>query len=321
MPFLFPDRFQAFDLNVDRPTVMAILNVTPDSFSDGGRFNAGRESFDVDVEAVVDAARIALRDGAGILDVGGESTKPGAEPVEEAEELRRVVPVVRALAQGFDVPISIDTRRPVVADAALEAGAALVNDVAAGRYIDSQRRLADESESGFPEEMAEVVARRGASVALMHMRGVPQTMQATPPEYPNGVVEEIFSFLARRRDAFIGMGVAPEKILFDPGLGFGKTFEQNWSIIANIERFHALGGPLLLGFSRKTFLRETARRRDEGRGLSPAIPDVATLDQETATLAALVARRGVAVLRVHNVRQTALALEIARRSEAEAPRQ
>ena len=283
MPFLFPDRFQSFNLNVERPTIMAILNVTPDSFSDGGRFNTNSaDAFDIDVDAVVEAARNAIRDGAEILDVGGESTKPGAEPVDEAEETRRVVPVVQALARTFDVPISIDTRRPCVADAALEVGASIVNDVAAGRYIDSQRRLADETESGFPEEMAEVV---------------------------------------RRRDAFVAVGVAPERIAFDPGLGFGKTFDQNWSLIANLERFRELGGPVLLGFSRKTFLRETARRYNEGRGLTDeaALPDVATLDQETATLSALVAARGVEILRVHNVRQTALALEIARRSVVEAP--
>ena len=321
MPFFSPDRFPSFNLNAERPTVMAILNVTPDSFSDGGRFDSNRaDAFEIDVDAVVDAARSVIRDGAGILDVGGESTKPGADPVDEAEETRRVVPVVRALAKTFDVPISVDTRRPCVADAALEAGASIVNDVAAGRYIDSQRRLAEESESGFPEEMVEVVARRGASVVVMHMRGVPKTMQAAPPEYPGGVVEEILAFLERRRDAFVAAGVAPKKIAFDPGLGFGKTFDQNWSIVANLERFHALGGPLLLGFSRKTFLRETTRRYNETRGLTDetALPDVATLDQATATLAALVAPRGVEILRVHNVRQTALALEIARRSVAEA---
>lgn len=322
MPFLFPDRFQSFNLNVERPTIMAILNVTPDSFSDGGRFNTNSaDAFDIDVDAVVEAARNAIRDGAEILDVGGESTKPGAEPVDEAEETRRVVPVVQALARTFDVPISIDTRRPCVADAALEVGASIVNDVAAGRYIDSQRRLADETESGFPEEMAEVVARRGASVVIMHMRGIPKTMQAATPEYPGGVVDEILAFLKRRRDAFVAVGVAPERIAFDPGLGFGKTFDQNWSLIANLERFRELGGPVLLGFSRKTFLRETARRYNEGRGLTDeaALPDVATLDQETATLSALVAARGVEILRVHNVRQTALALEIARRSVVEAP--
>ncbi len=321
MPFFSPDRFPSFNLNAERPTVMAILNVTPDSFSDGGRFDSNSGgAFKIDVEAVVEAARNAIRDGAEILDVGGESTKPGAKPVDEAEETRRVVPVVRTLAREFNVPISVDTRRPCVADAALGVGAMIVNDVAGGRYIDSQRRLAEESESGFPEEMAEVVARRGASVVIMHMRGIPKTMQAAPPEYPDGVVEEVLAFLERRRDAFVAAGVALERIAFDPGLGFGKTFDQNWSLIANLERFHELGGPLLLGFSRKTFLRETARRYNETRGLTDeaAFPDVATLDQATATLAALAATRGVEILRVHNVRQTALALEIARRSVAEA---
>ena len=213
-----------------RTVLMGILNVTPDSFSDGGRFAKASSRFDVDLDALADAARKLVRDGAGILDVGGESTRPGSAPVDEAEELRRVAPAIAALKRAVDVPISVDTYRAAVADAALEAGAEIVNDVAAGRYISSQKRFAAEDEEGFPEEIAEVARRRGAAVVLMHMRGTPQTMQEGTPVYPQGVTNEVCAFLARRRDRFLGAGVPLESIAFDPGLGFGKTFEQNWDL-------------------------------------------------------------------------------------------
>ena len=248
---------------------MGILNVTPDSFSDGGRFAKASSRFDVDLDALADAARKLVRDGAGILDVGGESTRPGSAPVDEAEELRRVAPAIAALKRAVDVPISVDTYRAAVADAALEAGAEIINDVAAGRYISSQKRFAAEDEEGFPEEIAEVARRRGAAVVLMHMRGTPQTMQDGTPEYPNGVTNEVCAFLARRRDRFLDAGVPLERIAFDPGLGFGKTFEQNWELLRNVDKLRELGGITLVGDSRKRFLAETARRFNSARKAEP----------------------------------------------------
>lgn len=301
-------------LDYAQPIIMAILNVTPDSFSDGGRFRESQDgAFEVDLDAVVDAAKKALRDGAAILDVGGESTRPGTDPIEEAEELRRVIPVVKALRRAVDAPISVDTYRPSVAAAALEEGAQIVNDVAAGRYIESEKRFADENEEGFREEMAEVVAQYGAAVVLMHMKGAPKTMQTGKIEYPLGVVEEVCAFLERRRDAFLNAGVDEYKICYDPGLGFGKTFEQNWELAMRSEYFRRLGGPVLYGYSRKSMLRENARRYREECGIAPenALPDRATLDFETGVLSAILATKGVEVLRVHDVPGTALALRVA----------
>lgn len=297
---------------------MGILNATPDSFSDGGRFAKKSSRFDVDLNALVDAGRKLTRDGAEILDVGGESTRPGSEPVDEAEELRRVVPAIRALKETLGVPISVDTYRPAVADAALESGAEIVNDVAAGRYVGSQKRFANEDEEGFPEETAEIVSRRGAAVVLMHMRGVPKTMQEGTPTYPDGVTNEVCAFLSRRRDRFLERGVPLEKIAFDPGLGFGKTFEQNWELLKNVNKLHELGGVLLVGDSRKRFLAETARRFNEARGAKPdddVDPDaLRTRDFATVATTVALARKGVQIARVHNVALSAFALDLARRS-------
>ncbi len=297
---------------------MAILNATPDSFSDGGRFANASERFKVDVAAVVEAGRKALRDGATILDVGGESTRPGCDPVDEAEELRRVVPVVKALKEELNAIVSIDTYRPAVAAATLEVGAELVNDIAAGRYVGTQSRFADEAETGYPEEMAEVVAKYGAGVALMHMRGVPKTMQASDPVYPAGVTPEVYAFLQRRRDAFLNAGVALDRIALDPGFGFGKTFEQNWELLRETYKLHELGCPLLVGDSRKRFLVETARRYNESRGIE-ADPDVdptaiETRDLATAATTCFMARQGAQLIRVHNVARSAFMLELARRA-------
>ncbi len=297
---------------------MGILNVTPDSFSDGGRFAKKSRRFDVDLDALVDAGRKLVRDGAGILDVGGESTRPGSDPVDEAEELRRVVPAVRALKAALDVPISVDAYRPAVADAALEVGAEIVNDVAAGRYVGSQKRFAREDEEEFPEEMAEVVRRRGAAVVLMHMRGVPKTMQEGTPTYPNGATKEVCAFLARRRDRFLELGIPLEKIAFDPGFGFGKTFEQNWELLKNVDKLHELGGVVLVGDSRKRFLAETARRFNESRGSQPdddVDPDaISTRDFAAVVTTVALARKGAQIARVHNVALSAFALDLARRS-------
>ena len=313
---------QTFPL--DRPALIGIINATPDSFSDGGQFSVdANPKFRVDLNAVVDKARQLLRDGASMLDVGGESTRPGSEPVGEAEEIRRVVPVVKALTDAFSVPISVDTYRPAVADAALEAGAEIVNDIGAGRYISSQDRFADENELDFPEETADVVRRRGAAVVLTHMRGTPRTMQIAP-RYDLGVFDEVFDFLRRRRDRFVELGVAAARIALDPGVGFGKTSEQNWELIRRAAEFCALSQPLYYGCSRKRFLTETLSRavakRDAKTSLAsvtnrycePFEPEsIAERDAATAATTLLLAERGVRIFRVHNVFRNAAALEIA----------
>ncbi len=302
-------------LEIERlPIIMGILNTTPDSFSDGGRYRSDNaDQFEIDIEKVVATARAMLRDGAGILDVGGESTRPGSEPISEAEELRRVIPVIRALHEAFDAPISVDTYRPEVANAALESGAEIINDISAGRYIGTEQRLAGETETGFPEEMAEVALCHGAGVVLMHMRPFDE-----PEKYPNGVMEEVFAFLKRRRNRFIELGVSLDKLAFDPGLGFGKTFDQNWELLRRVEMLSALGGVTLVGDSRKRFLVETAWRFNASRGVdSDEFVDptsLSTRDAVTASTTVSLARRGVEIIRVHNVAISAFALETANRA-------
>lgn len=317
-------RLKTQTLSLDRPVLVGIINATPDSFSDGGQFAVDANApFRVDLNAVVDKARSLVRDGATMLDVGGESTRPGSEPIGEAEEIRRVVPVVKALTEALSIPVSVDTYRPAVADAALEAGAEIVNDVSAGRYIASQDRFADENETDFPEEMADVVRRRGAAVVLTHMRGTPRTMQIAP-RYDLGVFEETFDHLRRRRDRFVELGVAAARIALDPGVGFGKTFEQNWELIRRAAEFCALSQPLYYGCSRKRFLTETMRRAAAERPAEtsptpateryyePFEPEsVSERDVATAATTLLLAERGVRIFRVHNVFRNAVALKFA----------
>ena len=317
-------RLKTRTLPLDRPVLVGIINATPDSFSDGGQFAVDANAlFRVDLNAVVDKARSLVRDGATILDVGGESTRPGSEPVGEAEEIRRVVPVVKALTEAFSIPISVDTYRPAVADAALEAGAEIVNDVSAGRYIASQNRFADENETDFPEEMADVVRRRDAAGVLTHMQGAPRTMQVAP-RYDLGVFDEVFAYLRRRRDRFVELGIDAARIALDPGVGFGKTFEDNWELIRRASEFSALSQPLYYGCSRKRFLTETLRRVDAER-LAETSPTAATeryyesfepesvaeRDVATAATTLLLAERGVRIFRVHNVFRNAIALKFA----------
>ncbi|TWT92312.1 Dihydropteroate synthase [Botrimarina colliarenosi] len=254
------------------PAVMGVVNVTPDSFSDGGQFLAA-------ARAVAHGLRL-VADGASILDIGGESTRPGAEGVSADEELRRVVPVIEQLAAQTEVTLSIDTSKAVVARAALAAGASLVNDVT--------------GLEGDPEMLA-VVAHSDCRVAVMHMRGVPRTMQEDP--HYDDVVAEVKTYLASRRDALEVAGVDRERLLLDPGIGFGKTFEHNVTLLRRIGEFHDLGCPLLVGHSRKRFLGEI-------------LGDPAA-DRTAATLgvAMHLAAEGVQVIRVHDVRQTIDALK------------
>src|SRR5438477_338050 len=257
-----------------RPSVMGVINVTPDSFSDGGVY------FDPGVAA--DAARRMVVEGAAIVDIGGESTRPGSDGISVDEELRRVVPVLERLAGG--APVSIDTAKPEVARRALALGAELVNDVTAFR--------AD-------PELADVCAEHGAYVCLMHMQGEPRTMQ-DDPRYDD-VVTEVASFLEERMQFAIERGVREDSICLDPGIGFGKTLEHNLELVRRLDVLLALGRPVLIGFSRKSSL---------GRLLGdPA----ATTGPVSASIAAAVAAyaRGATILRVHDVREHVEALTVA----------
>ncbi|SIO20451.1 dihydropteroate synthase [Singulisphaera sp. GP187] len=246
------------------PRVMGIVNVTPDSFSDGGR----AETLD---DAVEQGVRL-VHEGAAILDIGGESSRPGSEPVSLEEELRRVVPVVEALATRVDVPISVDTTKAEVARQALQAGAAIVNDISA---------------LGSDPELTRVVVEAGAGVVLMHMQGVPRTMQADP-RY-NDVVGEVLEFLERRIAWAEAIGIPRARIAIDPGIGFGKTVEHNLLILRNIDRFANLGCVVLIGTSRKGVLGVLTGRPVGERGAATV----------ASSLAAGVG--GASVVRVHDV--------------------
>jgi dihydropteroate synthase len=242
---------------------MGILNVTPDSFSDGGRF--------FDPEDAVWEGLAMVEAGADLVDVGGESTRPGSDPVPVAEELRRVLPVVKRLAAEIDAPISIDTRRAEVARAALDAGAAVVNDITAGRDA----------------EMFDVVRQADAGMVLMHMQGDPKTMQEEP-RYDD-VVREVRAFLADRVAAAESTGIAPERLCVDPGLGFGKTLQHNLVLIRDIGALSDIGRPILVGPSRKSFV---------GRITGADVHE--RLEGTVGAVAWLVAK-GAHVVRVHDV--------------------
>ena len=256
-----------------RGAIMGVVNVTPDSFSDGGAF------FDPDRAA---AHAVGMLDqGAALVDVGGESTRPGAEPVSAEDELARVLPVVEAvLARRPDALISVDTSKAAVARAALARGAAIINDVTALR--------------GDPG-MAAVVAESGAGVVLMHMQGDPRTMQANPTS--GDVAAEVRAFFAERLEAVRAAGIPAECVAFDPGIGFGKTVAHNLTLLRNLGALSVAGRPLVLGVSRKSFLGKIAGAEDFPERLWP-----------TVALTALGRARGAAVLRVHDVRPNLLAL-------------
>jgi dihydropteroate synthase len=255
-----------------RARLMGILNVTPDSFSDGGQA-AEREA------AVASAARL-IADGADLLDIGGESSRPGADPVPLDEELRRVLPVVEALA-ARGVPLSVDTTKAAVARAALAAGARVINDITA---------------MGGDPDMPRVVADAGAAVVLMHMRGTPRTMQRDP-QYGD-VLADVYDALARRVDAAVAAGIPRERIAVDPGIGFGKTPAHNLSLLRGLGRFATLGCTVLIGTSRKGFLGALTGREVARRDVASAV----------SALAAIVAGAGVA--RVHDVAAAADALRV-----------
>ncbi|WP_334131635.1 dihydropteroate synthase [Silanimonas lenta] len=259
-------------LPLDRPRVMGIVNVTPDSFSDGGRY-AGLEA------AVAHGLRL-VEAGADLLDIGGESTRPGAAPVDEAEELARVIPVVEALAARTSVPISIDTRKPAVMRAAVAAGAGMVNDVMALRAPGALEALAESR----------------AAVVLMHMQGEPRSMQQAP--HYEDVVGEVHRFLAERVFTCEMAGIDRRRIVVDPGFGFGKTLEHNLALLAQLRRFTELGVPVLAGLSRKRSLGELTGREVDGRLAASVAAHLIAVQQ------------GAAIVRVHDVAETVDALKV-----------
>jgi|LakMenEpi03Aug12_release.lakeMendotaPanAssembly.Ray.scaffolds.fasta_scaffold04652_1 dihydropteroate synthase len=255
-----------------RITIMGVINVTPDSFSDGGLF--------LDPGRALEHARELVSEGAEWLDVGGESSRPGARSISETDELSRVIPVIRALARELCVPISIDTTKSRVAAAALDEGASLVNDIEAGLH---------------DAAMLPLVARRGAQYCAMHMQGRPRDMQ-NDPRYHN-VLGEVSAFLDERREAAIHAGIEPSRILLDPGIGFGKTLEHNLELLRGLPHLLELGAPLLVGVSRKSFLAKLVE--SSGR------PSPPTRERGALSLAAelYAARQGAAVIRTHCVRE------------------
>ena len=245
---------------------MAVLNVTPDSFSDGGRYAS--------TAAALDRAASIVAEGAAIIDVGGESTRPGAQPVGAGEEIARVVPVIEAIVARFEVAVSIDTSKPEVMAAAVGAGACIVNDVNALRAPGAREFTAD----------------AGVGVCLMHMRGEPRTMQ-DEPRYDD-VVAEVGGFLGARRGACLDAGIAPDAIVLDPGIGFGKRIEHNFALLRGIGSLAALGSPVLVGVSRKSFIGRVLGRAVDERlygGLG---------------LAALAVAGGARIVRTHDVAPT-----------------
>ena len=260
---------------------MGIVNLTPDSFSDGGRLYRGER---LDVNAAVDYALQLAEEGAAILDFGAESTRPGSLPIDEAEELRRLGPVVAAICEATTVPVSVDTYRAVVARECLAAGAEIINDITAA--------TAD-------EEMLSLLCETGVGVCLVHKKGTPQTMQLDP--HYDDVVAEVAANLAERRNALATAGVLPERIVLDPGIGFGKTAEHNLRLLRETETLHTIGQPLMFGISRKCFL-DTLTGVDHSQQPENRLP---------GTLAAtlFLASRGVQIFRVHDVAATKQALD------------
>jgi dihydropteroate synthase len=258
-----------------KPLIMGILNVTPDSFSDGGKFNH--------VETALAHALKMIADGASIIDVGGESTRPGSEAVSANEQIQRIVPIIEAIRNHSDVLISIDTTLSVVAQAALNAGANIINDVSAGR------------DDG---KMFALAAQKNVPIILMHAQGTPKTMQENP--YYENVVEEVLTALTQRADEAMNVGVKKENIVLDIGIGFGKRKQDNLELLAHLAKFVALGFPVLLGTSRKRFM-----------GTICDVSEPAELITATAVTTALGVMAGVQLFRVHDVKENRQALDVA----------
>jgi dihydropteroate synthase len=254
---------------------MGVLNVTPDSFSDGGEFFA--------TDAAIGSGIKMASEGADIIDVGGESTRPGAEPVSVQEELRRVIPVIQGLRAKIAILLSIDTSKSEVANAALDAGASIINDVTAGRG---------------DEKMLSLAAKRKAAIVLMHMQGEPRTMQKDP--HYEDVITEVADFFRQQYARALECGVDPMAIAFDPGIGFGKTLEHNLTLLKNLERLRAHDRPLAVGVSRKSFLGKLVNSSEMSARAAPTI-----------ALTAILRARGADILRVHDVKENVAALRAA----------
>lgn len=252
------------------PKLMAIVNVTPDSFSDGGKFR--------DPDAAIDHALHLDEEGADILDIGGESTRPYSTAVEPAEELRRVIRVIEGIKRQTETPISIDTSKAVVAQAAIDAGAEIINDVTG--FVDS--------------DMIQLAVSTGSGICAMHMQGTPQTMQDNPT-YANPV-KDILQFLRARKMTLLTAGIEPDKICLDPGIGFGKTHAHNVELVAHCRRFHELGCPVLFGHSRKGFIGKIIGDQQADR------------DAGTLGVTLFLATQGIQVIRVHEISNTRQAL-------------
>jgi dihydropteroate synthase len=259
-------------IDLSSPQVMGILNVTPDSFSDGGKF--------IHFEHAIKQVEGMIAAGATIIDIGGESTRPGAKEVSEEDELERVIPVLKAIKQNFDVAVSIDTSKALVMKAAIDNGADIINDV---RALQNEGCLA-------------VLASSEVPICLMHMQGLPRTMQ-NEPSYDN-VIGDIILFFEQRINACTNAGIAKERLILDPGFGFGKTLAQNFHLLANLSVFEKLGCPILAGLSRKSMIGNLLNRDVEQRlagSLSTAI---------------IAAQQGAKIIRVHDVKETVDALKI-----------
>lgn len=264
-------------LQSERPLIMGILNITPDSFSDGGKF--------IEPDIAVEHAVNMVGEGADIIDIGGESTRPGSERVPAREQIERVIPILTAIKKAIPagISISIDTTLSEVADAALDAGASIINDVTAGRDDDG---------------ILELAAERRVPIILMHMQGTPNTMQKDP--HYNNVVEEIRGFLLERAQVAEGVGVLKENIIIDPGIGFGKTKEHNLALVANLKRFTDTGYPVLLGASRKRFMGSICH-----------VAQFSELVGATCATTVIGAQAGVKIFRVHDVKANRQALDVA----------
>ncbi len=272
----FTLRWKTYELALGyRTAIMGVVNVTPDSFSDGGRFHG--------VDAAVAQAERLVKAGADIIDIGGESTRPYSDDVSVDEELDRVVPVIERLAARIPTPVSIDTTKAEVADAALAAGVAMINDISALQ---------------FDDRMGALVARHDVPIILMHMKGRPRTMQINPI-YEN-LMGEVSGFLQKAMDRAIGAGIAAHRIIIDPGIGFGKTARHNLLLIRNLNLLAKLGAPILVGPSRKTFIRKILADPPE-KELSVDRPEVETGTQAAIAMSVI---NGAHIVRVHDVANT-----------------
>lgn len=265
------------NLEIKKTLIMGVINITPDSFSDGGKYNT--------LEHALSHAEKLISEGADILDIGGESTRPFSKPVSAEEELARVIPVIENLKSITDIPISIDTNKAIVAKKALQAGASIINDVSA---------------LSFDPEMADIASKSNCPVILMHMIGTPENMQNNP--IYSDLLKNLMDYFKERIEFSLKKGIKKENIILDPGIGFGKTLEHNLLIIKNLELLKSLECPILIGTSRKTFIRKLVEKDD-----LPNDKDVITGSVASVCAAVL---NGAKIVRVHDVKETCAALKI-----------